>query len=63
MCVYDYRNSFIGKLGFAHNPDGTYLKIFKTSLKAVLFHNGNKRPSIHFKQAVDMEEIQVVNMC
>ena len=46
------------KLGFAHKPDEWRLFIdsSKISLKAVLLHNGNKRPSIPLAHAVDMKE-------
>lgn len=58
ICVCVSPNGVMERLGFQHNPDEWRLFIdsSKISLKAVLLHNGNKRPSIPLAHAVGMKE-------
>lgn len=58
MCVCIDVNGLLLELGVQHNPHEWRLFIdsSKTSLKAVLLHNGNKLPSVPLAYAVDMRE-------
>lgn len=58
VCVCRDVNGLMMQLGVQHNPQQWRLFIdsSKTSLKAVLLHNGNAFPSVPLAYAVDMKE-------
>lgn len=58
LCVCTDVDGLALELGFQHKPSEWRLFIdsSKSSLKAVLLHNGNKKPSIPVAHAVDMKE-------
>lgn len=57
VCKYNL-DGLMEELGFQHIPEEWRLFIdsSKISLKAVLLHNGNAKPSIPVVYAVDMKE-------